>query len=140
MAGGREERSAASTTARRVRSRRRSTMEAETFGEGEDELPVWNVQADILLHMHRREQGALLVAGRAGAPLLAAVGHIHLVPALRAAHPGETLAQVAALEEGVDRSADLRAPTGGHGWPEVARSAAKRAPQSEGREAGGGAQ
>jgi len=40
------------------------------------------------------------VAGRAGATLLAGIGHEHLVLTVGAADPGETFLQVSALEEG----------------------------------------
>jgi hypothetical protein len=42
-------------------------------------------------------EGALLVTGWAGAPLLATIGNKHLVFALRALDSRETLVQVAAL-------------------------------------------
>jgi len=47
-----------------------------------------------------RQERPLLVAGGAGAALLAGEGHEHLVVAVRAADPGEAFVQVAAAEKG----------------------------------------
>ena len=53
-------------------------------------------EADLFGHVERGQQGAFLVAGGARAALLAGKGHEHLVPAIRAAHAGEALVQIAA--------------------------------------------
>ena len=57
-------------------------------------------RTDLFGHVQGGQQGAFLVAGGARAALLAGIGHEHLVPAVGAAHAGEALVQIAALEKG----------------------------------------
>ena len=74
-------------------------MQPEAFGDGQHDLPVGDGSTDVFGHVDGGQQGAFLVAGGAGAALLAGKGHEHLVVAVRAADPGEALVQVAALAE-----------------------------------------
>ncbi len=85
-------------------------VQPQAFGDGEDHLAVGDGKTDLFGHVHGGQQGAFLVAGGAGAALLAGKGHEHLVAALRAAHPGEALVQVAAGEKRLDGAPDDRPP------------------------------
>jgi len=67
-------------------------------------------RTDIFGDVQRRQQGAFLVARRAGAALLAGESHEHLVLAVRAADSGEALVQVAALQKGGHAALDDRPP------------------------------
>jgi hypothetical protein len=71
-------------------------VQAQAFGDGQHDLPVRDGGTHIFGHVDRGQQGPLLVAGRAGAALLAGEGHEHLVVAVGAADPGEAFVQVAA--------------------------------------------
>ena len=53
---------------------------------------------------------SLLVAGWAGAPLFARVGHEHLVLAVRAAYPGKALLEIPTLEKGRHGTVHDRSP------------------------------
>jgi len=46
-------------------------IKAESFGDGENKLPVRNLLADISRHRLRKNKNALLMTRRAEAPLLA---------------------------------------------------------------------
>jgi len=84
-------------------------VQPQTLGDGQHDLPVGDGRTDLLGHVNRGQQGPFLVAGGAGAALLAGEGHEHLVVAVRAADAGETLVQVAALQEGPHALLDDRA-------------------------------
>ena len=76
-------------------------------------------------------RGAFLVAGRAGAALLAGEGHEHLVLAVRAADAGEALVQIAALEEGLHAVPDDRARrsrSGNCATPKAGSGSVRRGP------------
>jgi NAD(P)-dependent dehydrogenase (short-subunit alcohol dehydrogenase family) len=51
----------------------------QPFGDGQHDLPVRDGSTHVFGHVDRGQQGAFLVAGRAGAALLAGEGHEHLV-------------------------------------------------------------
>ena len=85
-------------------------MQAEPFGDGENHLPVHDGERDLFGHVDGRQQGPFLLTGGASATLLAGKGHEPLVAAIGAADAGETLMQVAALEEGRHAALDDRPP------------------------------
>ena len=85
-------------------------VQPQTFGDGQHDLPVRDGSTDLFGHVDGGQQGAFLVAGGAGAALLAGKGHEHLVVAVRAADAGEALVQVAALEKGRHGALDDRPP------------------------------
>ena len=72
----------------------------QPLGDGEDHLAVGDVLEQLLLGPVRPQKLALLVAARAQAPELAGEGDQKLVPAVRAAHPGDALVEDAAVEGG----------------------------------------
>ena len=83
-------------------------VQPQALGDGQHDLPVGDGSADLFGHVDGGQQGAFLVAGGAGAALLAGKGDEHLVVAVGAADAGEALVQVAALEKG--RHASARRP------------------------------
>ena len=87
-----------------------SRVQPQAFGDGQHDLPMGDRRANLFRHVDRRQQGPFLVAGRAGAALLAGEGDEHLVVAVRAADAGEALLQVAALQKCLHRAFDDRAP------------------------------
>ena len=74
--------------------------DAQTLGNGPDELAMGNRQADILGDVQAEEEGAFLGATGADAALLAGEGDEELMVAVGAAGAGEAVLEVAALEEG----------------------------------------
>ncbi len=78
----------------------------QPLGDREDDLAVGNVFEQLLLGPVRPQKLALLVAARAQAPELAGEGDQELMPAVRAAHPGDALVEDAAVEVAVDRRLD----------------------------------
>jgi hypothetical protein len=70
--------------------------------DGEDHLAVGEVLEQLVLSPLRPQQLALLMTARAQPPELAGERDEKLVPALRAAHPGDALVEDAAIEIAVD--------------------------------------
>ena len=85
-------------------------VQAQAFGDGQDHLPVRDRKTHVFGHVHGGHQGAFLMARRAGAALLAGKGDKHLMPTVRAAHAGEAVMQVAAVEKGRHGTLDDRPP------------------------------
>ena len=93
-------------------------VQPQTLGDGQARLADARRETDLFGHVHGGQQGAFLVAGGAGATLLAGKGDEHLVPAVRAADAGEALVQVAARRKA---ATDARPPAArSRTWPEIA--------------------
>lgn len=75
---------------------------AQHAGDGEHELAVGHVAADVVGDPVAGGQGAALVTGRAEAAGLAGEGDELFVAAIRAVEAGEASGQVAAAKEGLD--------------------------------------
>ena len=87
-----------------------SCVNSQSLGDGEDHLPVGDGSTDFFGDMDASQQRPFLVAGGAGASLLAGKGHEHFMSAIRATHPGKTLFEIAALQKGSHGLVDDRAP------------------------------
>jgi hypothetical protein len=61
-----------------------------------------NSDRHVLGNIDRRDQHALLVAGRVDAALLTRKRDKQVVPTIRATHPGEAFAQVAATQKRIN--------------------------------------
>ena len=85
-------------------------VQAEPFGDGEDQLTVGNGLADGVGNRVGGQQGAFLMATGAQAALAVGEGDEHLVAAIRAADAAEAEVQVAAAEELAGDLADDRPP------------------------------
>jgi len=72
-----------------------ATVDAQPFGDREDELPVGDGCADRVGDRLGGQQGSLLMAACTKATLLTGEGDEHLVVAVGAADPGETEVHVA---------------------------------------------
>ena len=72
------------------------------LGDREHHLAVRDVFEQFPLGPIHPQKLALLVAAGAQAPELAGEGDEELVPAIRAAHPGDALVEEAAIEVAVD--------------------------------------
>ena len=83
--------------------------DSEPLRDGEDHLAMGDVFEQLLLGPSRPQQLTLLVAARAEPPELAGEGDQKLVSALRAAHPGDTLVEDAAIEVAMDCRFDAAA-------------------------------
>lgn len=88
----------------------RPEVDPQALGDGEDELAVGHLGADVLSHPTRLLQRPLLVAGGAETPDPAGVRHEKLLPALGAPHPGKAVLEVAAFQELADDCADDGSP------------------------------
>ena len=106
-------------------------VQPQTFGDGQHDLPVGDGKTDLFGHVDGGQQGAFLVAGGAGAALLAGKGDEHLVVAVRAADAGEALVQIAAVEKGRHGALDDRPPEAVLGL-----ETARRRPAGRSRNAG----
>ncbi len=83
--------------------------DSKPLGNREDHLAVRDILEQFLLGPVRPQKLALLVAAWAQAPELAREGDQELMPAVRAAHPGNTLVEDAAVEVAVYRRLDAAA-------------------------------
>jgi hypothetical protein len=73
-------------------------------------MPVRHLRAHRLGHVQGRAQRPFLVATGAQTPLLATQGDEQLVPAIRTAHPGKALLQIAAAQKRLDHLIHDRPP------------------------------
>jgi len=74
----------------------------KAFRHGKHELTMRNSDRHVLGNIDRRDQHALLVAGRVDAALLTRKRDKQVVPTIRATHPGEAFAQVAATQKRIN--------------------------------------
>ena len=82
---------------------------SQPLGDREDHLAVGNILEQLLVGPVRPQKLALLVAAWAQAPKLAGEGDEEIVPAVGAAHTGDSLVENAAIEIAVDRWLDAAA-------------------------------
>ena len=85
-------------------------VNSQTLGDRQNDLSMLHGRADFLGHVDRGHQRPLLVAGGTGTPLLAGEGDEHLVVAIWAANPCESLLQIPTFEKGCDTEGDDRSP------------------------------
>ncbi len=85
-------------------------VHAQTFGDRQHDLPMRYGSADVLRHVDRGQQGALLVTGGTRTPLLAGESDKHLVLTVGTADSREALLQIAALEKRCHAAVDDRSP------------------------------
>ena len=78
-------------------------VSTEAFRHGEDKLPVEHGNSHVLCDIDGGDQHALLMAAWADAALFAGKRDEQVVSAIRAAHPGEPFAQVAATQKSINR-------------------------------------
>jgi hypothetical protein len=79
-------------------------------GDREDHLAVGDILEQLTLGPVDPQKLPLLMAARAQTPKLAREGDEKLVTTVRAAHPGDTLVEDAAVEIAVDRRLDAASP------------------------------
>jgi hypothetical protein len=80
--------------------------DAQSSGQGEDELAVGHRLAEVLGDVRSHDQGALLVTARAHTPPAAGEGDEHLMVAVGAADAGKALVEVTTGEELLDGLGD----------------------------------
>ena len=87
-----------------------ASVESQTLGNRQHNLPVRDRSTDFFGDMQCGQQRAFLVAGGTGTALLAGKGDEHLVVAIWAANPCESLLQIPTFEKGCDTEVDDRSP------------------------------
>ena len=85
-------------------------VNSQTFGDGKNHLSVRNGKTNICGDVDACHQRAFLVAGWAGASLLAGEGDEHFMFTVRATNSSKTFMQIAALEIGCHRLFNDRSP------------------------------
>ncbi len=81
-------------------------VESPSLGDREHELPVRDLSANVFSDPARLLQGPFLAAARAKAAAKTGKRHEQLVPALRTAHPGEPVPEIATLQKLLDGRVD----------------------------------
>ncbi|MCX6983545.1 MAG: hypothetical protein NT118_02175 [Lentisphaerae bacterium] len=82
----------------------------ESFGNGEDELPVRDFRKDFLADMHRKFKDTFLMAGRTKASDFAGEGDEQVVPAIVAADSGKSFPEIATFDKSFGGNIDYRTP------------------------------